>query len=289
MINMIRKGRNTLIKLGKTVRKFVYEMVKATMPLGYTLIEINIEGRNYKFYTHYEGLQVIDEILLMGMYSKALSDDVCKVVDVGAHIGVFSVLIGEKIADQEGCFVISIEPMMINYRLLLNNIELNNLHRKIMPLRYAISYKKGYLDLEWIGNKERVPAITMHDVLNILRRYGHREIDLLKMDVEGAELEILTRNNSWLNSIKAIVMEVHPWIYGEQGLMAILHSLKEHGFEIRLIFKNIDSKTSMKLWLGSTNMIPSTTLLALWKSIVACFRYQHELMYVLALRQSIQT
>jgi len=94
------------------------------MPTGYTLATVKTNLGILKLYTHYEGLQVIDEIFILGQYSKGLTHDNRVVVDVGSHIGTFTLLsaLNMKRKGIRGV-VVAIEPTFINYGLLLNNVK----------------------------------------------------------------------------------------------------------------------------------------------------------------------
>lgn len=134
LAKLMADEKGILYRIGLTMRKLVYQTIKTTMPLGYGLVEVDSDGHRYKLYTHHEGFQVIDEILLMGGYRKALDGCISVVVDIGAHIGVFSLLLGTKMSEINGnCFVLSIEPMGVSYKLLLNNVVLNDLEKIVLP------------------------------------------------------------------------------------------------------------------------------------------------------------
>jgi len=60
----------TIVKLGRLIRKhvifdFVLNLVHKILPSGYSLVEVERDGNVFRFYTHYEGLGVIDEVLLL--------------------------------------------------------------------------------------------------------------------------------------------------------------------------------------------------------------------------------
>ena len=42
-----------------------------------------------------------------------------------------------------------------------------------------------------------------------MERLGHSEIDVLKMDIEGAEAELLSDGDSWASRVRCIKVEVH--------------------------------------------------------------------------------
>jgi FkbM family methyltransferase len=160
----------------------------------YSLVSIKLDDKRFKLYTHYEGLQVIDEILLLGQYHLAYRLKPRVVIDVGAHIGIFTVSMAKHI--KEVCnngLIIAIEPVSINYNAMLNNIEINMVKDIVKPIRAAVASKEDYIEVEWIGVRERVKTVTMNRLIEIVKEKGYNYIDLVKIDIEGAELEILTK------------------------------------------------------------------------------------------------
>lgn len=131
------------------------------------------------------------------------------VIDIGANIGSFSIYSAYK-----GAEVYAVEPEPHNLEALKNNIALNNMQDKIHVLPYGISDHKGtgvisddgggssIIDT-CIGSEiELMSFDTMFDLYNL------EEVDILKIDVEGAEVEIIlgaSRDN--LQKCKYITME----------------------------------------------------------------------------------
>jgi FkbM family methyltransferase len=146
------------------------------------------------------------------------------VFDVGACIGPVSILLG-KLVGAEGR-VFSFEAEQINYRRVCRNVELNDLH-SVIPQHLAVtSYtgmtksnvfsrtKNGWNTLGWFelnGAKpidiQNVSCVTLDSFCvkkNILR------INLLKVDVEGAEPEVFKGASQLLKShlIERIIFEI---------------------------------------------------------------------------------
>jgi len=90
---------DTFEKVGPILRSVVYDIIKALYGRSYMLIEVKTDTiqEKMKLYTHYEGLQVIDELLLLGEYAKVFELKPKTVIDIGAHIGVFTVMTGKYI------------------------------------------------------------------------------------------------------------------------------------------------------------------------------------------------
>jgi FkbM family methyltransferase len=119
-------------------------------------------------------------------------------LDVGAHIGKYTLRASGEVG-KEGK-VISIEPNPDNFSLLLKNIELNGLTNCI-PLNMAAYNRDAEIDLffgmtpargsvvENFGRGQcTVKARTLDSVL---AEIGIERVDLIKIDVEGAEYEAL--------------------------------------------------------------------------------------------------
>jgi FkbM family methyltransferase len=162
------------------------------------------------YYRLYDGTQfvvrpftydrcIIDEIFVNRAYIPDPTFEVRSgevVVDIGAHIGVFTVF-----AARRGCEVYCYEPLPENFALLKLNVRLNNLNDRVRMFQLALAGTRGLLPL-YVGNvglasldsqgEQRVivRTIILEDVVRDVGR-----IDFLKVDVEGAEREIFLRNN----------------------------------------------------------------------------------------------
>ncbi len=121
------------------------------------------------------------------------------VLDLGANMGYFT-LLAARLVGKEGK-VYAFEPQPTNYSLLVKNIELNG-YDNVVPLQKAVSNTSGLIKLfisdEDIGNSTifqyggdresvEVEAVTLDD---FFKDKEHR-VDVIKMDVEGAEMAAL--------------------------------------------------------------------------------------------------
>jgi FkbM family methyltransferase len=103
-----------------------------------------------------------------------------------------------------------------------------------------------------IAAEERKGTVTVpcYTVDSIFRKAGFSAIDLLKVDIEGAEHEILTDCESWINKVRLMVVELHPVLTGfdVKKLKAKLEPLGFVVFEKRLPFcANTASLTAEEL------------------------------------------
>lgn len=83
----------------------------------------------------------------MGRYLKPEKDDYF--LDVGAHIGKYSLQVARQIGDNGR--VVAVEPTPVTFRILKQNIRINDL-RSIIPLKIAAWHKECVLQLFVVDN-----------------------------------------------------------------------------------------------------------------------------------------
>ena len=115
--------------------------------------------RNNLFFIARAGTEDIAEIAVVASGSEYPIEKIKllkkpTIVDLGGHIGTFSVMLGKLVADNSRIF--AFEPDKNNYKLLIKNISLNGLDPIIVPHNIAITdYNgKGYLKNVKINNDE---------------------------------------------------------------------------------------------------------------------------------------
>ncbi len=141
-----------------------------------------------------------------------------KIIDCGANIGFFTCYLKSHAAEAN---VYCFEPAAKTRERLKKNLDINKFENvKIFP--YAIYDAKSQLQLQlptfagdaMIANStkaetESVPTITLDDAIKLCGENGEK-IQLLKMDVEGAEVEIFSKaNENTFKKIERISIEYH--------------------------------------------------------------------------------
>jgi len=119
-------------------------------------------------------------------------------LDVGAHIGKYTIPIA-KIVGENG-LVIAVEPHPINYKTLLENIRLNGL-KNVIALNIAAWSENRKMTL-FIGDKTSLHStkkdfgrgsiiVNAKALDNVLNELKVERVNWIKIDVEGAEFEVL--------------------------------------------------------------------------------------------------
>ncbi len=117
------------------------------------------------------------------------------VVDVGANIGYYTLLLARQVGNEGRVF--AFEPDPTNFAILEKNVELNG-YRNVTLERLAVSNTNGFVKLLWndanhgdhrIGAVESdLPGIEVRTVRLDDYFSGHEgSIDVIKMDIQGAE------------------------------------------------------------------------------------------------------
>lgn len=131
------------------------------------------------------------------------------VVDIGANIGAFSLY-----AAQHANRVYAIEPEPNNLKALKNNIELSKLNN-ITVVPFGISDKNDIAVISDRGGGSTIKddgifgaEIELITLDALFANYNINDVDVLKIDVEGSEVEIiLGASKETLNKCKYITME----------------------------------------------------------------------------------
>lgn len=159
------------------------------------------------------------------------------IVDIGAYIGAFSTY-----AALNGAKVYSYEPSPKDYKLLRENIKLNNL-KNVKTYKKAVcgdsrraklylNEKIPQLDNMFRKNMGKSIVVECTTLKNIITLTG--PIDLLKIDCEGAEYDIMFKTpKKYLKMIKKIAMEYHEGIvpFKKEDLKKFLEF---NGFEVTI-------------------------------------------------------
>ena len=145
------------------------------------------------------------------------------VADVGANIGYHTLELS-RLAKK----VYSFEPCKNTYSYLLKNIKANNL-TNVIPVNIALSDKNGPALLENDGksgsNKigkygEKIKTVKADD-LNV-------KFDLIKIDVEGHELNVLKGMKKILKNKPILIVEYNFLV--NQSFKELLYFLKSHSY-----------------------------------------------------------
>lgn len=151
------------------------------------------------------------------------------IIDAGAYIGDVSCYFASKYP----CKVISLEPNNDSFNFALKN---TSLYPQITLLNKGLWYKEAKLIVigEGTGSEVAESNNSNYDIDGIslpdlIKAYHIDSIEILKIDIEGAEEAIFAKDiTSWIKIVKIILIEIHS----ESGKELIIKKLKQNNFRI---------------------------------------------------------
>lgn len=151
------------------------------------------------------------------------------VVDIGAHIGIFTNFLAEQVGASGKVY--SFEPAPLTYKILQHTIDYNNLKGNVEAYQVAVSDKEDELTFYIYDNSKissgnsfsdhntagqnpipiTVKTVSLDD---FFKNKQAANISFIKIDAEGAELEILKGAEKTIKAHKPfITLEVHPKVF----------------------------------------------------------------------------
>jgi FkbM family methyltransferase len=139
------------------------------------------------------------------------------IIDAGANIGLASVFFANKYPE---AMIVAIEPERSNFDVLKKNTAG---YSRIKSLNAALWKHNGSISLFDSGegnhafqtlenpangkqNGGMVQALTVD---SIMKQFGFDQIDVLKIDIEGAEKEVFENCSGWIGHVGVVMAEIH--------------------------------------------------------------------------------
>jgi FkbM family methyltransferase len=157
------------------------------------------------------------------------------IIDGGANIGV-SVLYFKRLHPQAE--IVAFEPDPAICAVLERNVHSSGL-RDVTIVQRALWTSAGEREFmsegSWAGRLAHSGDHGNHVVETVrLRSYLDRTVDFLKLDIEGAETEVLADCAVRLHLVEHLFVEYHSLIHEPQTLATLLAVLGQAGFRFHL-------------------------------------------------------
>jgi FkbM family methyltransferase len=162
-------------------------------------------------------VEVMQQVLLDHEYDFILPIQPRVIIDAGANIGFTSVFFANLYPDAT---IVALEPDRSNFQLLERNIA-NYPHIRAVNAALWCENKQlslftldgahaGFYTADGDTKSQRecgeVSAITLEELMNT---QGLNAIDVLKMDIEGAEKEVFQSSSAWIDKVNVLLVELH--------------------------------------------------------------------------------
>jgi FkbM family methyltransferase len=229
-----KKRRNRLIvKQGLdfgTLWKRYYDIWKIGKSDS-ALLKFKMPKYNYEFYCRRNK----DDFKIMTFHEDDIMNHSFRpsegsiVIDIGAHIGPYTIIASKRVGSQGK--VVAIEADPDNFDILTRNINLNRL-TNVIALNYAVYSKEETVKLYLPSTEDQSSYTKYNSVMSdrglgetkfvevkantldhLLQKNGirHEDVNWIKIDVEGAEFEVLKGAKDILSKSRdiSLLIEVH--------------------------------------------------------------------------------
>lgn len=159
------------------------------------------------------------------------------IIDCGANIGMSVIYFKTIYPDAR---IIAFEADKHIFEVLKSNIEkyeLTNVelvNKACWNSETTLRFFSEGADGGRMAEESETEKIITVDTIR-LKRYLKEKIDFLKIDIEGAEIEVLPDIQNELKNVENIFVEYHSFVGKQQRLPEILEILKNAGFRFHLI------------------------------------------------------
>lgn len=157
------------------------------------------------------------------------------IIDAGANAGYATLALAHTFPN---ALIVALEPELSNYELLVKNTEklpnvtplmkaLHNADGEILYLDNPNAEKWSYKFAER-GTHDSVSVETA-SIWSLLRDFDKGKVDVLKIDIEGAEKSVFSGDSSWLGKVNEIYIEIH-----EGAWKTVFKALLPYDFDCRI-------------------------------------------------------
>lgn len=201
-------------------------------------------GKGHSLFIRNNGYDwdVVDEIFVRHAYRVDVPC-VSRILDLGGNIGVATLWFAWNFPGGKIC---TVEPIPDNLSVLRRNIQVNGAPAKVVAAaagaedgktRFAMSEdpRQHSTSID-VLRTERTVEVDVLSVPTLLTLMGWKDVDLLKIDVEGAEREILGGRPEWLRKVRCILGEGHVGV--GYTIDACRRDLEPMGFRVQELDRN---------------------------------------------------
>lgn len=270
--------KNKIYRLYDAIRKAFWNTTgkRSVRIFGYILQFVPSTGLSESIWFHYPKKSLQQRIVMytdfvqshsLVAYLESLPDNPI-IVEVGAYHGQYAVLLG-KIAQSKNGRLIAVEASSENAKVLKQNVQLNSLGDTVeVHESFVHDMDEKEISLIEMGPQTTADSngegvkIRSESIATLLHRLNIKKIDLLLIDIEGAEVKLLPAY-PWADvPVECIYCEMHPgeWHRFEDDGSNIVRVLEEqHLLCLDMYFQTFE-KFRKQHYAGPTLMIPQPFL-----------------------------
>jgi FkbM family methyltransferase len=144
------------------------------------------------------------------------------IIDAGGYIGTAAIMLARAFPEAT---IVSLEPSRDNFAMLAMNVRG---YPNVIPLNMALGSTAGSIELVDRGtggigfsivqapadcaSPSRLHQVAVTTVPDLMQRFEASGIDFLKLDIEGAEHDLVKGQPDWLGATRVVFAELHERI-----------------------------------------------------------------------------
>jgi FkbM family methyltransferase len=220
-----------------------------TMP-RYTAGETDLLGGGtpIRFLDNASLLFIFDEVFKKEIYKFHRGEKKPFIIDAGANIGL-SVIYFKSIFPDARVIAFEPDPKVFSVldhnvgALALQDVELVN--KGLWNEQTFLNFFSEGADAGRVATAEdkkdliKIPTTLLSPYLK------EGQVDFLKIDIEGAEFEVLKESSEYLGNVQNIFIEYHSFAHQKQHLSELLGILERSGFRVIINYIGLTSKSPM--------------------------------------------
>lgn len=216
-----------------------------TAPVN-ALVSINLPQLNKPLYmrAHTTDMAAFVQVFQLLDYEFPFPEKPQFIIDGGANVGYAAVFFAHKYPQAK---IMAVEPEEANCRVFAKNCAG---YPNIELIQAGIWGADGLLRVKDIGlgnwgfvveeaTSDDPQSITAVTIEELFRRSGKQQIDILKLDIEGAEKEVFSTGvGPWLDQVNVLIIELHDHL--TPGCSAVFYAATEkYNFQQRQRGENV--------------------------------------------------
>lgn len=170
------------------------------------------------------------------------SDSPSWILDIGANIGLSALYFHNRFPEAR---ILALEPSKANSKQLHRNTKDIP---AITPVEAALWSRvepvviKNPTSVAWAFQVEQASAestaVPGFTIRHLMDTYGIDRIDLLKIDIEGAERFVFEADTSWLSNVRVMAVELHDELT-DGCSAALFHALQPYAYRLHTSGENL--------------------------------------------------
>ncbi len=178
---------------------------------------------------------IIGELFDIGIYEFKTESKQPYIIDCGANIGL-SIIYFKKLFPLAE--VIGFEPDANVFQVLSSNMKSFGLgavelyQKALWSSDKQLTFYSEGADAGRVEQNENAATVQIDAVR--LSPFLQRKVDFLKIDIEGAELEVLEECAASLQNVERIFVEYHSFVGKPQRLARLIEILEDAGFRLSI-------------------------------------------------------